>query len=72
MSQGQQKRVEIAKAMLTPADIFIWDEPLNYLDILNHQQLQQAILKANPTMIIVDHDQYFLSKVATKTIELRD
>lgn len=72
MSQGQQKRVEIAKAMLTPADIFIWDEPLNYLDVFNHQQLEQAILNANPTMIIVDHDQYFLSKIATKTIELRN
>lgn len=72
MSQGQQKRVELAKAMLMPAELFIWDEPLNYLDVFNHQQLEKAILKAKPTMIIVDHDQYFLSKIATKTIELHD
>lgn len=72
MSQGQQKRVELAKAMLTPSDLFIWDEPLNYLDVFNHQQLEKAILEAEPTMIIVDHDQYFLSKVATKTIELHN
>ncbi|MEG0293735.1 ribosomal protection-like ABC-F family protein [Enterococcus sp.] len=72
MSQGQQKRVELGKAMLTSADLFIWDEPLNYLDVFNHQQLEEAILKANPTMIIVDHDHYFLSKIATKTIELKN
>lgn len=71
MSQGQQKRVELAKAMLKPADLFIWDEPLNYLDVFNHQQLEEAILKANPTIIVVDHDRRFLKKIATKTIELK-
>lgn len=71
MSQGQQKRVEVAKAMLTPADLFIWDEPLNYLDVFNHQQLEEAILNSRPTMIVVDHDRYFLNKIATKTIELK-
>ena len=69
MSQGQQKRVEIAKAMLKPAELFIWDEPLNYLDVVNHQQLEAAILKARPTMIVVDHDRRFLQTVATKSIE---
>ncbi|HRL51126.1 MAG TPA: ABC-F type ribosomal protection protein, partial [Enterococcus aquimarinus] len=67
--QGQQKRVEIAKAMLKPAELFIWDEPLNYLDVFNHQQLEAAILKARPTMIVVDHDRRFLQTVATKSIE---
>lgn len=70
MSQGQQKRVEVAKAMLTVADLFIWDEPLNYLDVFNHQQLEEAILRAQPTMILIEHDQHFLSKIATKTIAL--
>lgn len=69
MSQGQQKRVEIAKAMLKPAELFIWDEPLNYLDVVNHQQLEAAILKARPTMIVVDHDRRFLQTVANKSIE---
>ncbi|MBM7709680.1 ribosomal protection-like ABC-F family protein [Enterococcus lemanii] len=71
MSQGQQKRIEIAKALVTPANIFIWDEPLNYLDAFNYKQLEQTILKTQPTMIVIDHDSHFLTKIATKVIELK-
>ena len=40
---GQRKRVELAKSLATPAELFIWDEPLNYLDVFNHEQLEQVI-----------------------------
>ena len=35
MSMGQQKRVELAKSLVEPAQLYIWDEPLNYLDTYN-------------------------------------
>lgn len=68
MSKGQQKRVEMAKSLVTPAELFIWDEPLNYLDLFNQRQLEEVIRKNEPTMLIIEHDQKFIQQVATKTI----
>lgn len=70
MSMGQRKRVEVAKSLSTPAELFIWDEPLNYLDIFNHEQLEEVIQLVQPTMLIVEHDKTFLEKVATEIISL--
>lgn len=71
MSMGQRKRVELAKSLATPAELFIWDEPLNYLDVFNQEQLEQIIHEVQPTMLIVEHDETFLENVATKIISLK-
>lgn len=71
MSEGQKKKVLIAKSISEQANIYIWDEPLNYIDILTREQIEEAILKYNPTMIFVEHDEYFIQKVATKIISLK-
>ena len=39
MSMGQQKRIALAKSLLEPADLYLWDEPANYLDVFNQDQL---------------------------------
>lgn len=70
MSMGQRKRVELAKSLATPAELFIWDEPLNYLDVFNHKQLEEVIQTVQPTMLIVEHDTTFLKNVATSIIQL--
>lgn len=70
MSMGQKKRVEIAKSLAQPAELYIWDEPLNYLDVFNQQQLEKVIQSVNPTMLIVEHDRKFLENVATEVISL--
>lgn len=71
MSKGQQKRVALAKSLIEPANLYIWDEPLNYLDIDNQQQILNAIKKVNPTMLLVEHDQYFIKQIATNTFNLK-
>lgn len=71
MSQGQQKKVEVAASLVTPANVLVWDEPTNYLDIDNQTQLIQAIQANQPTMLFVEHDQAFIDQVATKIIRLR-
>jgi len=71
MSMGQRKRVELAKSLATPAELFIWDEPLNYLDVFNHKQLETVIEQVKPAMLIVEHDRMFLEKVATQVVELK-
>lgn len=46
MSEGQKKKVLLAKSISEMAHIYIWDEPLNYIDILTRVQIEEAILKA--------------------------
>lgn len=71
MSEGQKKKVLIAKSISEQANIYIWDEPLNYIDILTREQIEEAILKYAPTMILVEHDEFFVKKVATQIIDLK-
>ena len=70
MSEGQKKKVLIAKSISERANIYIWDEPLNYIDILTREQIEDAILSYKPTVIFVEHDEKFIEKVATKIINL--
>ena len=70
MSEGQKKKVLLAKSISELANIYIWDEPLNYIDILTRIQLEESILKYKPTIIFVEHDEAFIKNVATKVINL--
>ncbi len=71
MSEGQKKKVLIAKSISEPANLYIWDEPLNYIDILTRIQIEEAIIKYKPTIIFVEHDETFIKNVATKVISLK-
>lgn len=70
MSEGQKKKILIAKSISEQANLYIWDEPLNYIDILTRIQIEDAILKYEPTLVFVEHDEAFTEKVATKIIKL--
>jgi lincosamide and streptogramin A transport system ATP-binding/permease protein len=70
MSEGQKKKVLIAKSISEQANIYIWDEPLNYIDILTREQIEDAILSYEPTVIFVEHDERFIDKIATKKVEV--
>ncbi len=54
------------------SEIYIWDEPLNYLDIQSREQIENMIIKYQPTMLFIEHDEVFINKIATKVIELDD
>ena len=69
-SAGQKKKVLLAHSLTEEAHIYIWDEPLNYIDIFSRMQIEEAILKYQPTMIFVEHDQNFAEKIATKVLDL--
>ena len=70
MSMGQQKRVAIAKSLVEEADIYLWDEPANYLDVFNQDQLISMLRKEQPAMLLIEHDKYFISQVTDKRIKL--
>ncbi len=70
MSEGQKKKVLLAKSISESAELYIWDEPLNYIDILTRIQIEDMILKYQPTIIFVEHDETFVKKAANKVIYL--
>ncbi len=69
-SQGQKKKVLLAASLATPAHLYVWDEPLNYVDLPSRVQLENLILEYRPTMVLVEHDARFCRAVATQTVEV--
>ena len=69
-SEGQKKKVLLAASLSTPAHLYVWDEPLNYIDIFSRMQLERLLLEYRPTMLFVEHDVRFRERIATKVIEL--
>ncbi len=69
-SAGQKKKVLLAKSLCEKAHLYIWDEPLNYIDVLSRIQIERLVLSCQATMIFVEHDRAFLENVATKTVNL--
>ncbi len=70
LSEGEKKKVEIAKTLANTSEIYLWDEILNYMDIYFRIQIEEAIFKYNPTLIFVSHDEAFSKKIATKILDL--
>ncbi|WMT43254.1 Lsa family ABC-F type ribosomal protection protein [Paenibacillus sp. D2_2] len=69
-SGGQKKKLLIAKSLCEKAHLYIWDEPLNFIDIYSRMQIEELIQSFNPTMVIVEHDQAFQQTVATKIVSM--
>jgi lincosamide and streptogramin A transport system ATP-binding/permease protein len=67
-SEGQKKKVLIAASLITPAHLYIWDEPLNYIDVFSRMQIENLIMQYKPTMLLVEHDIRFQEKVASDVI----
>ena len=67
-SAGQKKKLLIAKSLCEKAHLYIWDEPLNYIDVITRLQLEKMILMFQPTMLIVEHDELFTERIATDTV----
>jgi lincosamide and streptogramin A transport system ATP-binding/permease protein len=71
MSEGQKKKVLLARSLCQQAHLYIWDEPLNYIDVLTRMQIEDVILRYQPTLLFVEHDHRFEEKIATKAVQLR-
>lgn len=67
-SEGQKKKVLLAGSLCQQAHLYIWDEPLNYIDMDSRKQIEELILNFQPTMILVEHDEAFEGRVATKNV----
>ena len=69
-SEGQKKKILIAASLCEKAHLYIWDEPLNFIDVISRIQIEELLLKYKPGMIFVEHDISFVENVATSVIKL--
>ena len=69
-SAGQKKKILLAASLCQSAHLYLWDEPLNYIDLFSRMQLEELILQYRPTLLFVEHDRAFREKVATQTVLL--
>lgn len=71
LSEGEKKRILIAKSLSEKAHLYVWDEPLNFIDVYCRIQIEQLIKDFKLTLLFVEHDKAFLEAVATKIVEIR-
>ena len=70
LSSGQRKKVLLARSLCERAHVYVWDEPLNFIDIYSRRQVEQLLCRFAPAMIFVEHDRVFQETVATKVLSL--
>ncbi|MCI9273821.1 MAG: ABC-F type ribosomal protection protein [Clostridiales bacterium] len=68
LSGGQKKKVMLAMSLCRPAHLYLWDEPLNFIDLPSRMQIEELILAYQPTLLFVEHDAAFTQKVATRQV----
>ncbi len=70
LSGGERSRVALARMLLNPANTLLLDEPTNHLDPASVDVLTDALLDFPGTIIFISHDPIFLSRMATRVVEI--
>lgn len=70
LSAGQKKKVLLARSLCQPMHLHIWDEPMNYIDVISRMQIEDLLLQFKPTILFVEHDKAFCENIATKMVQL--
>lgn len=72
LSGGQRSKLQLAKLLLSNADLLLLDEPTNHLDIASVEWLERFLSDYRGAYIVISHDRYFLDKVTERTLELEN
>ncbi len=70
LSGGERARVALAKLLRQSANLVIFDEPTNDLDVATLAALEQMLVDHRGTTLVVTHDRWFLDRVATAILHL--
>jgi len=68
LSGGEKSRVMLGKILLKPANMLLLDEPTNHLDMESCESLCSAIKEFPGAVLMVTHDEHFLTEIANKLI----
>lgn len=69
-SDGQKKKTELARSLCESAHLYIWDEPLNFVDVFSRMQLEELICEFHPTLLFVEHDRRFVENIGARRIAI--
>ena len=69
-SPGQRKQALLARSLCQSAHVYVWDEPLNYIDVWSRMQLEELLQTFRPTMVFVEHDGAFRRNIATDILDV--
>ncbi len=72
LSGGQKAKLQLAKMLLSGADLMLLDEPTNHLDITSVEWLEDFLKGSKGAFIVISHDRYFLDRVTNRTAELEN
>lgn len=69
-SLGQKKKSLLSLSLAQPAHLYLWDEPLNDIDIESREQLEELLADTGAAMMFIEHERYFIDKAATGELRL--
>lgn len=70
LSQGQKKKALLARSICQSAHLYLWDEPLNYVDVFSRIQIEEMLRDTGASLLLVEHDRAFLDAIGAQTISL--
>ena len=72
LSGGERVRLCLAKIFHTLPNVLILDEPTNHMDMIGKETLEAMLVSFPGSVIFVSHDRYFVKKVSTQILEMRN
>lgn len=70
LSAGQKKKVLLAASLCERTHLHVWDEPMNYIDVISRIQIEELLLQFRPTILFVEHDRAFCERTATRIVRM--
>ena len=72
LSGGERVRLLLFCLIQQEINFLILDEPTNHIDVETKEVLEDALIDFKGTILFVSHDRYFINKIATSILEIKD